>query len=492
MKKIILGVLALVMGGTGALAQNDNTLTPEEVAQGWALLWDGKTTNGWRGAKLDAFPDHGWTIKDGVLSVNGADGKEAANGGDIVTVKQYTNFILSVDFKITPGANSGIKYFVQTDLNKGEGSAIGCEFQILDDLRHPDAKLGVAGNRTLGSLYDLITSKKDDAHFDIDQFNTAVVKVEDNHVEHWLNGVKVLEYERGTQEFDALVAYSKYKVWPNFGNFRSGHILLQDHGDHVMFKNIKVKELPSEGRGSERFKIGVAGYSFRKYNIDEALQMMADMGVKYFSVKDFWLPLTASKDEMDAFKAKCAEKGVEGYILGPIYMNSKEEVDRAFDYTARYGSTMFIGVPAYDMLDYTIAKVKKTGIRVAIHTHGPDGAAFPDIRTIVEKVGDPSLGIGCCMDIGHSVRMGMDVPADIVAYKDWIYDIHIKDETAASKAGKTWEMGRGIIDFAPIIQALRDIDYQGVISMEFEKNPDHPQPGVAESIGYLRGICDMK
>ena len=247
MKKLLFisaALLALAACGTpeGETAA-DNTLTKSEIKDGWVLLWDGKTTDGWRGAKLDEFPEKGWTIEDGVLKVLSSAGLESANGGDIVTVKQYRNFILSVDFKITEGANSGIKYFVQTDLNKGEGSAIGCEFQILDDERHPDAKLGVAGNRTLGSLYDLIRAEKENANFQIDRFNTARVIVQGNHVEHWLNGVKVVEYERNTQEWNALVAYSKYKVWPNFGNFEQGHILLQDHGDEVWYKNIKIKEL---------------------------------------------------------------------------------------------------------------------------------------------------------------------------------------------------------------------------------------------------------
>jgi hypothetical protein len=219
-----------------------NTLSPAEAEDGWKLLWDGKTTAGWRGAKRSDFPPTGWNIEDGVLKVVKSGGGEAAHGGDIVTAGKYKNFILKVDFKITPGANSGIKYFVDPGLNKGEGSAIGCEFQLLDDEKHPDAKFGVKGNRTLGSLYDLIpaiASKK----FDKKEFNTAMIIVTDNHVEHWLNGVKVVEYERNNQMWNALVAYSKYKDWPDFGNAAEGHILLQDHGDEVWFRNIKIKEL---------------------------------------------------------------------------------------------------------------------------------------------------------------------------------------------------------------------------------------------------------
>lgn len=224
------------------LNQIANTISELEASEGWELLWDGKTTNGWRGAKLDEFPEKGWVIEDGILKVLKGDGGESTNGGDIVTTKPYKNFMLKVDFRITEGANSGIKYFVDTNLNKGEGSAIGCEFQILDDRNHPDAKLGINGNRTLGSLYDLIAAPEDKP-FRSGFFNTAMVVVQGNQVEHWLNGVKIVEYERNTEEWNALVQTSKYKDWPNFGNAEEGLLLLQDHGDEVWFQNIKIKVL---------------------------------------------------------------------------------------------------------------------------------------------------------------------------------------------------------------------------------------------------------
>ena len=246
-------------GGREAFAPQfsaiDNTLTAAEQAAGWKLLWDGKTTDGWRGARLDRFPEKGWSIKNGELIVHKAGGGESTNGGDIVTTRTYRNFMLSVDFKITNGANSGIKYFVDPEMNKGAGSAIGCEFQILDDERHPDAKLGVKGNRKLGSLYDLIPAPEQKP-FNIGVWNTALIIVRGRHVEHWLNGVRLLQYNRDDEEWNALVAYSKYKDWPNFGNAAEGYILLQDHGDEVHFKNIKIREISEEqmqrfqGRGN--------------------------------------------------------------------------------------------------------------------------------------------------------------------------------------------------------------------------------------------------
>lgn len=227
----------------------DNRLTDWEVKKGWRLLWDGQTSAGWRGAKLDGFPESGWDLKDGVMTVIATEGKESAGPGDIITLEKFRDFELIVDFKITEGANSGIKYFVDPSLNKGAGSAIGCEYQILDDSRHPDAKEGVNGNRTVASLYDLIAADnlsvpgRGKQFFGIGMWNRARIVSKNGIVEHWLNGELAVTYDRNSQLFDALVAYSKYKDWDQFGRWPEGHILLQDHGNEVSFKNIKIREL---------------------------------------------------------------------------------------------------------------------------------------------------------------------------------------------------------------------------------------------------------
>jgi hypothetical protein len=224
-----------------------NQLTERERKEGWQLLWDGSSTNQWRGVRLSGFPQKGWVAQDGDLVV-----QKKGGGGDIVTKNKYKNFIFEVDFKMTEGANSGIKIFIDTEVNGGKEATIGCEYQILDDANHPDAKRGVNGNRTLGSLYDLIRPNGKDFNpylpnekyvNGIGRWNRARVVVNGNKVEHYLNGIKIVEYERGTQMWRALIAYSKFKEWPNFGERETGHILLQDHNDEVAFRNIKIKEL---------------------------------------------------------------------------------------------------------------------------------------------------------------------------------------------------------------------------------------------------------
>jgi hypothetical protein len=221
-----------------------NVLSDFEEHGGWKLLFDGKSSKGWRSATSMTFPEKGWKVKNGMISVIGAAGGEAANGGDIISDAEYKAFDMSFEFRMSTGANSGVKYFV-TLSEKTTGSAIGLEYQVLDDAVHPDAKLGRDGNRTLASLYDLIPAKKQTRFVHpIGAWNTGrIVVYPNNHVEHYLNGIKVLEYDRGSQAYRDLVAISKYKVWEDFGEAAQGHLLLQDHGFDVNYRSIKIKQL---------------------------------------------------------------------------------------------------------------------------------------------------------------------------------------------------------------------------------------------------------
>jgi hypothetical protein len=218
-----------------------NTLTEKEVSDGWKLLFDGTTTAGWRGAHKEAFPESGWVIENGYMKILASGGAESKGGGDIVTVDEYGNFDLFFEFMITEGANSGVKYFVTEDYTS-TGSAIGLEYQVLDDQRHPDAKMGRDGNRTVASLYDLIPAANK-RFMGVGQWNAGHIVSLNGHVEHWLNGFKVLEYERGSEDYRKLVQESKYKDFPGFGEAEKGHILLQDHGNEVCFRSIKIREL---------------------------------------------------------------------------------------------------------------------------------------------------------------------------------------------------------------------------------------------------------
>jgi hypothetical protein len=237
------------------LKSENNTLSAQEKAEGWKFLWDGKTSEGWRSAKSENFPTHGWFMKDGVLTVHENGGEESAGGGDIITRQRYANFELTADFKTTPGCNSGIKIFVQPNISPVDkktgqpaavGSAIGLEFQILDDQLHPDAKLGRDGDRTIGSLYDLMPALKDKIVMPVGEWNHARILSQGHHVTFWLNGGKTVAFERGSAEFRDAVARSKFKDIPDFGEWADGHILLQEHGTEVSFRNVKIRELAAK------------------------------------------------------------------------------------------------------------------------------------------------------------------------------------------------------------------------------------------------------
>jgi len=215
-------------------------LSAKEKAAGWQLLFDGKTMAGWRGFKLDKFPDKGWKVVDGVLVHD-----KESGAGDIVTKEEFENFDFKLEFRLTPRANSGIKYLVNENLVKNSKQGVAFEYQVLDDELHPDAKKGKDGNRKCGGLYDLFPPAADKVVKPMGQWNEARILVEGNKVEHWLNGKKILSYTRGSAELKKAIAESKFKDIPGYGENARGRILLQDHNDEIAFRNIKIRRLPA-------------------------------------------------------------------------------------------------------------------------------------------------------------------------------------------------------------------------------------------------------
>lgn len=238
----------------------------------------------------------------------------------------------------------------------------------------------------------------------------------------------------------------------------------------------------------EKFKIAMAGYTFVKFDIDKTLDIMQKADVHYLCIKDFHLPLTSSDAEIAAFHARLKEKGVTGYAVGPIYMKSEAEIDRAFEYARRVGVKLIVGVPNYELLPYVDKKVKEYGFNYAIHLHGPDIATYPDADDVWNHVKNLDPRIGMCLDIGHDTRNGKDPVADLKKYKSRVFDVHIKDVTGTTKLGYSLEIGRGVIDIPAFIRMLRKTGYSGMCSLEHEKDMTDPFMGIAESIGYFRGV----
>lgn len=244
------------------------------------------------------------------------------------------------------------------------------------------------------------------------------------------------------------------------------------------------------GNDDEKFKIAIAGWTFVNFKLDDALKMMKEVDVHYLCIKDFHLPLNSTDEQIAAFHEKLASYDVKGYAVGPIYMKTEEEVDRAFEYAKRVGVKLIVGVPNHELLPYVNQKVQEYDFKYAIHLHGPDIKLYPNATDIYDRVKDLDPRMGMCLDIGHNLRDGQDPIKDLKRYKNRIFDIHMKNTTAASKEGKTGEIGRGIINIPEFVKMLRKVKYSGACSLEYERNMKAPLAGIAESIGYFRGVID--
>ena len=240
------------------------------------------------------------------------------------------------------------------------------------------------------------------------------------------------------------------------------------------------------------FSIGMAGYTFREFTVEKTIEMMKRIAVTNLSLKDFHMPMNSSQEQINVVIQKFKSAGINVYTVGVVYMKTQESVDQAFEYAKMAGVKMIVGAPDYKLLPYVEKKIRQYDIRLAIHNHGPDNPLYPNATDIWNHIKDLDARIGICIDIGHTTRDGQDPSVNILKYRTRIFDMHVKDVDKAAKEGITVEMGRGIIDIPKVIETLRKIKYSGMCSLEFEKDMSDPLPGIAESIGYLKGVMACK
>ena len=269
----------------------------------------------------------------------------------------------------------------------------------------------------------------------------------------------------------------------------------------MMAGRARAQQAPaSADHPQDPFRLAVAGYTFNKFKLDQALEMLKKVDVHYLCIKDFHLPLKSTDEAIAAFHAKCKGFGVTGYGVGPIYMDTEQAVDEAFAYAKRVGVKIVVGVPlktvegkkveSPELLKVVEARVKAYDMKYAIHNHGPDNLPYATAAAIMGYIKDLDPRVGMCLDIGHDLRGGADPVADMEKYADRVHDIHIKNVTAPDKSGRGIEMPRGVIDIPAFVRALRKVKYGGMCSLEYEKDMDNPLTGIAESIGYFRGVMD--
>lgn len=237
-----------------------------------------------------------------------------------------------------------------------------------------------------------------------------------------------------------------------------------------------------------KIRLGVASYTFREFNLDQTITMTRRLGLKYIALKSFHLPLDSTEEQIKSVAKKVKEAGLVLYGGGVIYMNDKHQVEQAFQYAKTAGMKVMIAVPKHELLDVVEQAVKKYDIKVAIHNHGPGDALYPTAQSVYDKIKRLDKRIGLCIDVGHSQRAGVDPSVAAELYAERLYDIHIKDISAANAEGEDLEVGRGVIDIPKLLKALDKINYSGVVAFEYEKDAEDPLAGLAESVGYVRGV----
>ena len=250
----------------------------------------------------------------------------------------------------------------------------------------------------------------------------------------------------------------------------------------------RIPSAPEYEEKPNRLKLGMASYTFREFSLDETLKMTKRLNLERIAFKDFHLSLESSDAEIAAVAEKTRAAGLDLYGCGVVYMKNEEEVKRAFHYARTAGMRIIIGAPNYELLDTVNKMVSKYNIKVAIHNHGPGDRLYPTPESAYVRIKDLDPRIGLCIDIGHTQRAGVDPSESALKFADRLHDVHIKDVTSAAKEGGTVEIGRGVIDIPKFLRTLIELDYKGSVSFEFEKDGKDPLPGVAESVGYVRGV----
>ncbi len=244
----------------------------------------------------------------------------------------------------------------------------------------------------------------------------------------------------------------------------------------------------ASGKKPGRLNLGMASYTFREFPLEDTLQMTGRLGLDRIAFKDFHLSLESSDEEIEAAAEKTKAAGLDLYGCGVVYMQNEEEVGRAFHYAKTAGMKVIIGAPDHRLLGVVNKMVNDFDIKMAIHNHGPEDTNYPTPESVYTKIKDSDPRIGLCIDIGHTQRAGIDPSESAMAFADRLHDVHIKDVTSATREGTTIEIGRGVIDIPRFLKTLIELDYKGSVSFEFEKDGKDPLPGVAESVGYVRGI----
>jgi sugar phosphate isomerase/epimerase len=261
-------------------------------------------------------------------------------------------------------------------------------------------------------------------------------------------------------------------------------------GFGTLAAGIQLPEIHATETASS-LKIGMASYTLRRYSLDELIEICLRLQIKDIALKSFHLPYEATQEELQYIMSKLKARGLNIYGGGVIYMKTEADVEKYFTYASHAGLPMIIGAPEHHLLKLVEDKVKATGIKLAIHNHGPEDKIFPSAGSVYDKIKDLDSRIGLCIDLGHTYRLGLDPSEEVKKYKDRLFDVHLKDMDKPIPNGQPVEIGRGGMDIPAILRALSEIQYSGIVGLEYEKDGDHAAYGLAESLGYVRGVLKM-